>query len=83
MKKITEILLDDLEDENVDKPNVRAKAELVSFSSTPEVTTAIKNLCEQLREALAISPADWPKGRVFEVNVVFAIVPLSIKSKVY
>ena len=81
MKKITDILSDDLEDENVDKPGVQARAELVPYSPTAEVKIAFDDFVERLREAMAISPADWPKGRTFELSLGFSVVPTSINAK--
>ena len=82
MKKITDILSNDYEDENDDKPDVRGSAELVPFSPTAEVTRAIEDFKKQVKEALAVSPVDWPKGRTLELNLKFAVVPISLEAKV-
>ena len=79
MKKITEMLFEDFEDEN-DKPDVRGGAELVPYVPTTEVTKAIDDFNEKIREAIGVSPVDWPKGRILEYVVEFAVVPKSIKA---
>ena len=81
MKTITEKLLEDFEGENVDKPDVRVGAELVPYVPTNEVTIAIDDFFEKMREAIGVSQADWPKGRSLELALKFAVVPKSLKAK--
>ena len=82
MKKITENLLAEYDDEeNDDTPEIYAGAKLVPYSPTTEVTKAIEDFNEMVREAITVSPADWPKGRTLDFEVEFVVVPKTIKAK--
>ena len=67
-------------DEN-DKPNILGGAELVPYVPTDDVKNAMANFCKNVKEALAVKPEDWPKGRTVTFTLKFALVPISFDTK--
>lgn len=65
----------------VDTPDVLVKAELAKYVPANEDTNAIDDFCIKIREAIAVSPADWPKGRTLELTLKFALVPITLNAK--
>lgn len=83
MKKVTNTSMEMVEVDNHEKSsqNVSAEAKLIPYSPTAEVEKAVWDFGEKVREAIAVNPADWPKGRTLIYEVEFAVVPKTLTAK--
>ena len=71
----------ELVDEVEEDPQVSAEANLAPYSPTAEVEKAVWDFGEKVREAVAVNPADWPKGRTLIYEVEFTVVPKTLTAK--
>ena len=68
-------------DESVEDQKVSAEANLAPYCPTAEVEKAVWDFGEKVREAIAVNPADWPKGRTLVYEVEFTVVPKTLTAK--
>lgn len=71
----------DVADEAMEDHQVSAEAKLTPYSPTAEVKKAFWDFGEKIREAIAVNPADWPKGRTLIYEVEFTVVPKTLTAK--
>lgn len=62
-------------------PDVFVETKLTPYSPTAEVEKAVWDFGEKVREAIAVNPADWPKGRTLVYEVEFTVVPKTLTAK--
>jgi hypothetical protein len=71
----------ELADKSVENQKVSAEANLTPYYPTAEVEKAVWDFGEKVREAIAVNPADWPKGRTLMYEVEFTVVPKTLTAK--